>query len=133
MASTIWRLEFLTSCAPIQRLPADLKAVLDYQEGRTQIDEATKTGDLVRRRDLLEQARSKLEASSRPSPNIRWPVKPWSRRADAGRAWPPGAALGGRCAEDPSQKAAQQGRGPTSFTQAREAFAHAGRAARPVA
>ena len=56
-------------------LPANLKMVLDYQEGRTQIDEAAKTGDLVRRRELLEEARTKLDelrqGATQPPPGAR--------------------------------------------------------------
>ncbi len=35
--------------------PANIKAILDYEEGRTLIDEAAKSGDLVLREDLLER------------------------------------------------------------------------------
>src|SRR4029077_3105526 len=54
-------LEFIDQLRSDPQLPADLKVVLDYEEGRTQIDEAAKSSDLVRRRELLEQARTKLE------------------------------------------------------------------------
>src|SRR4051812_24183305 len=40
--------------------PDDIRAVIDYEFGRLLIDEAAKTGDLVRRKELLEQARGRL-------------------------------------------------------------------------
>ena len=36
--------------------------ILDYEEGRTLIDEAAKSSDLVLRQDLLKEAKDKLEA-----------------------------------------------------------------------
>ena len=62
-------LEFIDELRVDPGLPADLKVVLDYQEGRTEIDEAAKTGDLVHRRELLEQARTKLESFVKAQPN----------------------------------------------------------------
>ncbi len=62
-------LEFIEELRGDPKLPSDLKAVLDYQEGRTKIDEAAKTGDLAHRRELLEQARVKLESFVKAQPN----------------------------------------------------------------
>src|SRR4051812_31554680 len=62
-------LEFIENLRVDPGLPADQKVLLDYQEGRTEIDEASKTGDLVRRRELLEQARAKLEAFIKAQPD----------------------------------------------------------------
>jgi TolA-binding protein len=42
-------------------LPADIKVTLDYEEGRTLIDEASKSNDLVLREELLRDAKEKLE------------------------------------------------------------------------
>ncbi len=42
-------------------LPAELKVTLDYEEGRTLIDEASKSNDLVLREELLRDAKEKLE------------------------------------------------------------------------
>ena len=41
-------------------IPADLKEELDYHEGRTLVEEASKTSDLARRRELLERASARL-------------------------------------------------------------------------
>jgi cellulose synthase operon protein C len=42
-------------------LPAEIKVTLDYEEGRTLIDEASKSNDLVLREELLRDAKEKLE------------------------------------------------------------------------
>src|SRR5208282_153920 len=106
-------------------LPADLKVVLDYQEGRTEIDEAAKTGDLVHRRDLLDQARTKLESFVKAQPN-----HPLAREAivqgarllvERGHL----ALLFADDAQDPAQKTLRQTEARASFAQAREAFARA--------
>ena len=99
--------------------------MLDYQEGRTEIDEASKTGDLVRRRELLEQARTKLEAFIKAQPN-----HPLAREAlvqiarmlvERGHL----ALLQADDVQEPAQKAAKQAEARGSFTQAREAFGRA--------
>ena len=50
-------------------VPADLKAALDFHQGKTLIDEAAKTGDLVRRRDLLDQAHHRLDVFLKEHPD----------------------------------------------------------------
>jgi cellulose synthase operon protein C len=50
--------------------PANIKAVLDYEEGRTLIDEAARSGDLVLREDLLKEARTKLEGFVKANPQL---------------------------------------------------------------
>ena len=55
------------------------QGTLDYEEGRTLIDEAAKSGDLVLREDLLKEAREKLEAFVKAHPRAsRRPATPWS-------------------------------------------------------
>ncbi len=66
---TTWRFEFIDQLRTDPTMPAELKVTLDYQEGRLLIDEADRTGDLARRRDLLQQARTKLENFARTQPN----------------------------------------------------------------
>lgn len=51
-------------------LPAKIKSILDYEEGRTLIDEAAKSGDLVLREDLLKEAREKLEGFVKANPQL---------------------------------------------------------------
>jgi cellulose synthase operon protein C len=48
--------------------PAELVLTADYEVGRMLLDEASKTGDLARRRDLLDQARGKLDAFTKANP-----------------------------------------------------------------
>ncbi len=55
-------LEYIGQLRSDASLPADLKIGLDYEEGRTLVDEASHTNDLVLREDLLREARDKLEA-----------------------------------------------------------------------
>ncbi|MCA1686413.1 MAG: hypothetical protein LC745_10650, partial [Planctomycetia bacterium] len=49
--------------------PLALRETAEYEFGRLLLDEASKTGDLVRRRELLDQARAKLDAFTKGSPN----------------------------------------------------------------
>ena len=50
--------------------PANIKAVLDYEEGRTLIEQAARSGDLVLREDLLKEARGKLEGFVKANPQL---------------------------------------------------------------
>lgn len=118
-------LEFIDELRVDPGLPADLKVVLDYQEGRTEIDEAAKTGDLVHRRELLEQARTKLESFVKAQPN-----HPLAREAmvqgarmlvERGHL----ALLLADDSQDPAQKTLRQTEARASFAQARAAFARA--------
>ena len=118
-------LEFIDLLRAEPGLPADLKVVLDYQEGRTEIDEAAKTGDLMHRRELLEQARTKLENFVKTQPN-----HPLAREAmvqvarmlvERGHL----ALLLADDTQDAAQKTLRQNEARTSFSQAHEAFARA--------
>src|SRR4051794_25327306 len=118
-------LEFIDRLRADPGLPADQKALLEYQEGRTEIDEASKTGDLVRRRELLEQARTKLEAFTKAQPN-----HPLAREAlvqiarmlvERGHL----ALLQADDVQEAGPKATKQAEARASFTQAREAFGRA--------
>ena len=51
-------------------LPANVKSILDYEEGRTLIDEAARSGDLVLREQLLKEARGKLEGFVKANPQL---------------------------------------------------------------
>src|SRR5262249_58910741 len=61
-------LEYLNQLRTDPALPADLKTGLDYEEGRTLIDEAARSGDLVLREELLKEARAKLEGFAKANP-----------------------------------------------------------------
>ena len=54
--------EYLEALRGQPGTPADLATVIDYELGRILVDEASRSGDLVRRKELLEQARGKLDA-----------------------------------------------------------------------
>ena len=58
------------------QLPAAVKDVLDYEEGRTLIDEAAKTDDLVLRDELLRDASEKLEGFAKTNPQLRQGARP---------------------------------------------------------
>lgn len=55
-------IEYLGQLRADPKTPDDLKAILDYEQGRGLLDEATNLSDLDRRRVLLEEARTKLDA-----------------------------------------------------------------------
>ena len=61
--------EYLEAVRDLPDTPAALKTVVDYELGRMLLDEAAKTGDLVRRKELLDQARTRLDAFSKAQPN----------------------------------------------------------------
>ena len=49
--------------------PAELRALVDYEQGRMYLEEAGRTGDLVRQKELLDKAGSKLGEFSAKNPN----------------------------------------------------------------
>jgi tetratricopeptide (TPR) repeat protein len=115
-------LEFIDQLRTDPAMPAELKVTLDYQEGRMLIDEAAKTGDLARRRELLQQARSKLENFVKTQPN-----HPLARDAlvqiarmliEKGHV----ALLLAEESQDATAKAAKQAEARTTFSEAKAAF-----------
>ncbi len=61
--------EYLEKVRKQPDAPDELKDTADYELGRLLLDEAAKSGDLVRRKDLLEDARVKLDAFTKSKPN----------------------------------------------------------------
>ena len=61
--------EYLDKLRSEKSTPDEIRTVIDYEFGRLLIDEAAKTGDLVRRKELLEQARGRLETFTKAHPN----------------------------------------------------------------
>jgi tetratricopeptide (TPR) repeat protein len=55
-------LEYITDLRADTSIPPTLRALLDYEEGRTLIEQASRSGDLVLREELLKEARTKLES-----------------------------------------------------------------------
>ncbi len=64
-------LEYLAVLRADSSQPQNIKEILDYEAGRTLIDEAAKSGDLVLREDLLKEAREKLEGFAKEHPQLR--------------------------------------------------------------
>ena len=52
--------EYLEQLRTEPETPADLRSTIDYEQGRIMLEEASKSGDLVRRKELLDQARGKI-------------------------------------------------------------------------
>ena len=63
-------LDYLIHLRGDPSLSDNIKVILDYEEGRTLIDEAAKSGDLVLRQDLLKEAKDKLEAFVKAHPQL---------------------------------------------------------------
>ena len=63
--------EYISQLRADAALPENVQSVLDYEEARTLIDEAAKSNDLVRREELLKEARDKLEAFVKAHPQLR--------------------------------------------------------------
>src|SRR5262249_21785003 len=61
--------EYLEAVRKQPDAPPDLVATAEYELGRLALDEAARTGDLVHRKDLLDQARVKLDAFTKANPN----------------------------------------------------------------
>lgn len=103
-------------------IPAGLKTELDYLEGRTLIDEASKTSDLPRRRELLDKAGSRLEKFAKEHPD-----SPSSRNAliDVARIIQERARLAALVAgeaRDDARKTEKIEEARAGFQEAREAF-----------
>ncbi len=63
-----WALYYITQLRADPAVSNDIKAVLDYEEGRTLIDEASRSSDLVLREELLKEARDKLDGFVKAQP-----------------------------------------------------------------
>src|SRR4051794_4116689 len=105
--------------------PAEIRAVLDYEFGRLLIDEAAKTGDLVRRKELLEQARGRLDAFTKSQPDHELASEALVQLArllvERGHL----AVLLGEETEDKAEKNAKLVEARASFDQARAAYIRA--------
>lgn len=118
-------LDYLNHLRNEPALPADLKVVLDYEEGRTLIDEAARTGDLVLRKELLEEARNKLDAFTKTHPQL-----PQARDAlvQLARLLVERGHLAMLQAEDTADKAKKDAKiaeARASFVQAQQAYSQA--------
>ena len=118
-------LEYLNVLRADPPLPANVKDVLDYEEGRTLIDEAAKSGDLVLREDLLKEAREKLEGFVKAHPQL-----PETREAlvDLAKLLIERGHLAMLLSEETTDKAKKEAKvaeARAAFTEAHEAYAKA--------
>ena len=60
--------EYLEQVRNDPAAPADLRVLVDYEQGRLLLEEASKSGDLVRRKNLLDEARTKLATFTTANP-----------------------------------------------------------------
>jgi cellulose synthase operon protein C len=113
-------------------LPADLKVTLDYEEGRTLIDEASRSNDLVLRDELLRDAKEKLDGFVKANPQ-----RPEARDAlvqlakmlvERGYL----AVLQSEDTKDKSKKDAKLAEARAAYIQAREAYGKAVEALKPA-
>lgn len=102
--------------------PRELVATADFEQGRLLLDEAGKTGDLIRRQDLLDQARVKLDAFTKANPNHAKTPEAFVALArllvERGHI----AILQSEEVEAKAEKEAKVAQGRASFDQARTAY-----------
>src|SRR4051794_8963758 len=102
--------------------PEEVRAVIEYEFGRLLTDEASKTGDLVRRKELLEQSRGRLEAFTKAHPDHELASEALVQLArllvERGHL----AVLLGEETEDKAEKEAKLVEARASFNQARAAY-----------
>lgn len=64
-------LEYIAALRADTSITRDLKAILDYEEGRALIDEAARSNDLVLKQQLLEEAHEKLDLFVKTHPQAK--------------------------------------------------------------
>lgn len=117
--------EYLEGLRTQPRTPDELKSTIDYEQGRLMIDEASKTGDLVLRKDLLDKARAKLAAFTKNNPKHPLATEALVQLArllvERGHT----AVIQSGDATDPKEKQAKLAEARTSFNDARTAYTKA--------
>jgi tetratricopeptide (TPR) repeat protein len=118
-------LEYIAQLRADASLPADLKVSLEYEEGRTLIDEASRSNDLVLREELLRDAKEKLEAfvkAHAQRPEARDALVQLSKLlVERGYL----AMLSSEDTQDQAKKDAKVAEARDAFTQARESYSKA--------
>jgi hypothetical protein len=118
-------LEYIKILKADKQLPAEFKDILDYEEGRTLIDEAARSNDLVLREELLRDASEKLDGFVKAHPKLTQ-----ARDADVhigklllqrGHT----AMLLSEDTQDAAKKAAKVSEARAAFNQARDAYGKA--------
>lgn len=114
--------DYLKTLRDDPQTPAELKPVLEFEEGRGLLDEATKLSDLERRRVLLEEARARLSAFAQQYPNHALAPEALVQLARLLLERGQTAVLQAAEADDEKGKAARLAEARTIYAQAREAF-----------
>lgn len=115
----------------IERLRSDpglgepLKGLLDYHEGRALVDEASRTVDLARRRELLDRAATKLDAFVKGRPQDANAMEALVEIARSLSERGHLARLVAEDAQEPDKKQAKIDEARSMFRQAAEAYARA--------
>jgi tetratricopeptide (TPR) repeat protein len=106
-------------------VPESLKATIDYEQGRVMIDEASRTGDLGLRKELLDKARSKIATFTKKHPEHEQASAALVELArllvERGHL----AMIQAGDADNPRDKAAKLAEARASFDQARQAYTKA--------
>jgi len=106
-------------------LPSNIKDLLDFEQGRTLIDEAAKSSDLALREELLKDARNKLDEFAKAHSKLAQArdalVLMAKLMIERGHL----AMLFSDEATDPAKKEAKAAEARAAFTQAHEAYANA--------
>jgi tetratricopeptide (TPR) repeat protein len=118
-------IDYLRTLRADTSVSTEIKAGLDFEEGKTLLDESARTGDLVRRRELLDQARVKLESftknhSDHPAAREAY-VQLARMMVEHGHV----AMILAEEAKDPAEKESKLAQARTSFDQARQAYVKA--------
>lgn len=118
-------LEYLEGLRQAPDTPADLKTILDYEQGRGLLEEANVAPDLDKRRELLEQARLKLDAFLRVNPKHPRVAEVLVQLARLFYQRGQTAVLQANDATTPPEKQTKLDEARASFAQARDAYTKA--------
>jgi cellulose synthase operon protein C len=118
-------LEYIELLRTDTALPGNIKDLLDFEQGRTLIDEAAKSSDLALREELLKDARNKLDEFAKAHAQLAQARDALVLMAklliERGHL----AMLFSDEATDPVKKEAKAAEARAAFTQAHEAYANA--------
>jgi TolA-binding protein len=118
-------LDYLEGLRQAPDTPQDLREILDYEQGRGLLEEANVVSDLDRRRELLEQARLKLDAFLMAHPEHKRVPEALVQLARLFYQRGQTAVLQANDAATPAEKQAKLDEARASFGQARQAYTKA--------
>ena len=124
--------EYLDNLAKTANLPDDMKPIVEYELGKNLLESASSTGDLERRKELLDQARGKLETFTKNFPTS--PLAPEALVQLARLLVERGhlAMLQSDEVKTPSEKAAKVAEARGSFGQGRTSYDTAIQKLKPI-